>query len=44
MIKVALVNSTKHIQKKPRRTQRTSNRARFSRLVRHPATKWIGPI
>jgi len=37
---VALVNSTKHTQKKPRIKQRT-DRVWFSCLLQYPARKWI---
>ena len=41
--KEALVNSTTHIQKKPRLRDRT-DRAWFSHRVRHPARKWSRSI
>ena len=40
---MSLVNSTTHKQKKPRLRDRT-DKAWFSRLLRHPARKWSGSI
>jgi len=38
------VNSTKRTENKPRMRREDADRARFIRLLRHPARKRIGPI